>query len=443
MRCVNPPSQEDVITICRRGLAAEVGEKLLGTNIWGFDQLNMVVAEIEMFFIDNPTYVSSRSKTGKDRVTGKEVNAVNFSPMDGDSGEAAPSKPNKRAEGKAPITPLSERMKTPYSFKKEHTKKLFNFCVKNKLITIPELRRPAEVDKVSEPNYCGYHRMLGHAIEDCYVFKNEVEKMIQKCLIDMHDSKVNPLQPHSWEQQKQSANVIHVVAPVAGSSRSEDGPPDLRPPIPTGQGLYFGFPPLPTPMVLILSSMGEVFLSSEYNRVWWRCRWRYTADISSMIGVLTRSTCLRCGVIRSLAAEMDGCFSLRLVRNGSNGPTLGSPSLGISTGTSGADQYVGDSPLPQKTFDLLAMPDEIRIGSGSESPQSPAELGRSVCRIGWVTPARIGRAKTESTRPIRFRSGQVFEPCYGAPYSEYGSPCPRLYKGLRSSSEHSSKVKMK
>ncbi|MQM12972.1 hypothetical protein Taro_045893 [Colocasia esculenta] len=31
---------------------------------------------------------------------------------------------------------------------------------------------------------------------------------------------------------------------------------------------------------------------------------------------------------------MDGCFSLRLVRNGSNGPTLGSPSLGISTGTS-------------------------------------------------------------------------------------------------------------
>ncbi|MQM06926.1 hypothetical protein Taro_039756, partial [Colocasia esculenta] len=25
----------------------------------------------------------------------------------------------------------------------------------------------------------------------------------------------------------------------------------------------------------------------------------------------------------------------------------------------GADQYVGDGPLPQKTFDLLAMPDEI------------------------------------------------------------------------------------
>ncbi|MQL83070.1 hypothetical protein Taro_015540 [Colocasia esculenta] len=31
--------------------------------------------------------------------------------------------------------------------------------------------------------------------------------------------------------------------------------------------------------------------------------------------------------------EMDGYFSLHLVRNGSNGPTLGSPSLGISRGT--------------------------------------------------------------------------------------------------------------
>ncbi|MQL71478.1 hypothetical protein Taro_003803, partial [Colocasia esculenta] len=40
------------------------------------------------------------------------------------------------------------------------------------------------------------------------------------------------------------------------------------------------------------------------------------------------------------AAEMDGCFSLRLVRNGSIGPTLGSPSLGISTGTSGALELI-------------------------------------------------------------------------------------------------------
>ncbi|MQL74185.1 hypothetical protein Taro_010555, partial [Colocasia esculenta] len=49
------------------------------------------------------------------------------------------------------------------------------------------------------------------------------------------------------------------------------------------------------------------------------------------------------------AAEMDGCFSLRLVRNGSNGPTLGSPSLGISTGTS--DQLFVSLLVNPRTFE--------------------------------------------------------------------------------------------
>lgn len=59
MRCDNPPEPEDAITICRKGLSAEVSEKLLGSNIKGFDQLNNVVAEIEMFFADH-CYISLR-----------------------------------------------------------------------------------------------------------------------------------------------------------------------------------------------------------------------------------------------------------------------------------------------------------------------------------------------------------------------------------------------
>ncbi|MQL81150.1 hypothetical protein Taro_013610 [Colocasia esculenta] len=78
MRCDNPPTQEDAITIFRQGLAAKISEKLLGTNIKGFDQLNSVVAEIEMFFANNPVHASSRIKSNKERAPGKEVNVVNF-----------------------------------------------------------------------------------------------------------------------------------------------------------------------------------------------------------------------------------------------------------------------------------------------------------------------------------------------------------------------------
>ena len=68
--------QEDAITICRRGLAAQISEKLLGTNIKGFDQLNAVVAEIEMFFADNPMQAPPKIKPGKERAVGREANAV-------------------------------------------------------------------------------------------------------------------------------------------------------------------------------------------------------------------------------------------------------------------------------------------------------------------------------------------------------------------------------
>ncbi|MQL79704.1 hypothetical protein Taro_012151 [Colocasia esculenta] len=50
---------------------------------------------------------------------------------------------------------------------------------------------------------------------------------------------------------------------------------------------------------------------------------------------------------------MDGCFSLRLHLN-----SLVCYSYGHYLDL-GDDEYVRDSPLPQKTFDLLAMPDEI------------------------------------------------------------------------------------
>ncbi|MQL71230.1 hypothetical protein Taro_003548 [Colocasia esculenta] len=63
---------------------------------------------------------------------------------------------------------------TPSLTPVDHTKMLFKLCMKNDLLKLPAIRRPSETDRVDEPNYCLYHRMLGHSIEDCYIFKNEV-----------------------------------------------------------------------------------------------------------------------------------------------------------------------------------------------------------------------------------------------------------------------------
>ncbi|MQM06562.1 hypothetical protein Taro_039386 [Colocasia esculenta] len=159
MSCDNPPTQEDAITICQWGLAAEVSEKLLGTNIKGFDQLNSVVAEIEMFFADNSVHALSRNKPNKERASGKEVNAVDFTPKSQGKKIVVSGAPSKKVEERPPPSSLPERMSTPYSFKKEDTRKLFKLCMENDLITLPRPKRPGKLLPLS-PHAGALHREL-------------------------------------------------------------------------------------------------------------------------------------------------------------------------------------------------------------------------------------------------------------------------------------------
>ncbi|MQL89747.1 hypothetical protein Taro_022322 [Colocasia esculenta] len=219
---------ETALDFIKRWRDFSMSEKLLGTNIKGFDQLNSAVAEIEMFFADNPTQAPPKSKPGKERAVGKEANAVDFAPQSKGKKIMASCAPSKKVEERPPPTSLPQRMSTPYSFKRDHTKMLFKLCMKNDLLKLPAMRRPSEADRVDEPNYCLYYRMLGHSIEDCYVFKNEIQKLIQSRLITMHEHLVDPPQPHAWDQSRQSANVIHINAPAPEPEDLEANPWDAH-----------------------------------------------------------------------------------------------------------------------------------------------------------------------------------------------------------------------
>jgi len=49
---------------------------------------------------------------------------------------------------------------------------LFKLLQKSNKLKLPEARRPDEVGKIDDPNYCLYHRMLGHPTKSCYIFKD-------------------------------------------------------------------------------------------------------------------------------------------------------------------------------------------------------------------------------------------------------------------------------
>ena len=103
-------------------------------------------------------------------------------------------KPPQEKEGNVS---LKERLNKQYSFKDEHVISLFKLLQKSNKLKLPEARRPEEVDKVDDPKYCLYHRMIRHPTKNCYVFKDMLQALI--------DAEVLKLRP---EQKTVTANAV-------------------------------------------------------------------------------------------------------------------------------------------------------------------------------------------------------------------------------------------
>jgi len=42
-------------------------------------------------------------------------------------------------------------------------------------------------NKINDPNNCSYHRIIGHSIKDCYVFKDIIEDMIRRREVEIEE----------------------------------------------------------------------------------------------------------------------------------------------------------------------------------------------------------------------------------------------------------------
>ena len=73
---------------------------------------------------------------------------------------------------------------------------LFKLLQKSNRLKLSTIRDPEEVGKVDDPNYCLCHRMLGHPIKNCHIYKD-----VLQALIDVEVLKLRP------EQKKVTANM--------------------------------------------------------------------------------------------------------------------------------------------------------------------------------------------------------------------------------------------
>ena len=77
-----------------------------------------------------------------------------------------------------------------YLFPNEDVPNILKQLLQLKLIELPECRRPEDMGKVDDLNYCKYHRIIGHPIQKCFVFKEQIMKLAKENKIDLNFNEV-------------------------------------------------------------------------------------------------------------------------------------------------------------------------------------------------------------------------------------------------------------
>lgn len=84
--------------------------------------------------------------------------------------------------GSRPCLPrmsFKERNNMDYTFRQDKVAKLFQQALQSGRLTLPTPTKPEQASMIDSLNYCPYHQSNDHLIEDCFPFKDWLEKVIQ------------------------------------------------------------------------------------------------------------------------------------------------------------------------------------------------------------------------------------------------------------------------
>ncbi|KAL0439763.1 UNVERIFIED_CONTAM: hypothetical protein Slati_2459300 [Sesamum latifolium] len=93
-----------------------------------------------------------------------------------------------------------------YPFLDSDVSRIFDDLLEDNLIDLQEIKWPEEVEQKDDPKYCKYHRLVGHAVQDCFVFKDKVMQL-------PHQGK------NSLEEDSAAINVITIKSGYFDSNK--------------------------------------------------------------------------------------------------------------------------------------------------------------------------------------------------------------------------------
>ncbi|KAL0313580.1 UNVERIFIED_CONTAM: hypothetical protein Sradi_5757300 [Sesamum radiatum] len=102
-----------------------------------------------------------------------------------------------------------------YPFLDSDVSGIFDDLLEANLINLPKMKRPEEAEGRDDPKHCKYHRLVGHAIQDCFVFKDKVMQLARQGKISLEEdfaaTSLVSTKCGSLNSKKASCNTAHTI----------------------------------------------------------------------------------------------------------------------------------------------------------------------------------------------------------------------------------------
>ncbi|KAK4389721.1 hypothetical protein Sango_2309100 [Sesamum angolense] len=108
---------------------------------------------------------------------------------------------------------LKEMQARDCPFLDSHVPGIFDDLLEANLIDLPAMNRPKEAEQKNDRKYCKYHRLVGHTIQDCFVFKDKVMQLARQGKISREEDSTATnaitIESRHVDGNKDSCNAMH------------------------------------------------------------------------------------------------------------------------------------------------------------------------------------------------------------------------------------------
>ncbi|KAL0300454.1 UNVERIFIED_CONTAM: hypothetical protein Sangu_3119600 [Sesamum angustifolium] len=118
--------------------------------------------------------------------------------------------PNEKQQRKLTLKEMQAR---EYPFLDSDVPGIFDDLLEANFIDLPEMKRPQKAERKDDPKYYKYHRLVGHAKKDYFVFKDKVMQLARQGKISLEEDSAatNAITIESGhvDGNKDSCNAMH------------------------------------------------------------------------------------------------------------------------------------------------------------------------------------------------------------------------------------------